>query len=63
MKKHYLVDTNLKCTCCGNVAVIQRGKSLKMEEGHIKHLYCFICKETTAHEESKYGVFGEFKID
>ena len=41
------VRTELVCPQCGNITTIQRkiGKAKKV--GHIKDLYCFVCKEVT----------------
>ena len=46
-----LVEKRLKCTVCGNVDTIQRTNHRNRETGHIKHIYCFKCRDTTAHEE------------
>lgn len=51
-KKNY-VDTYLECCDCGNVVKIWRYISRQKEKGHIKHLYCYKCKNTTPHKELK----------
>lgn len=42
-----LFRTDLICGVCGYVQSIQRMKSRKHKELHIKDLYCPMCKETT----------------
>lgn len=51
------VGTELECTQCGNVAPIQRKKGKQREKGHTKHMYCWKCKDTTAHTEVKEDAF------
>ena len=41
--------TMLECTKCHNLVEIFRKKSKMKEKGHIKHFYCYKCKERTAH--------------
>lgn len=48
------VDTYLECCECGNILKIWRYYSRQKEVGHIKHMYCYKCKETTPHKELKY---------
>lgn len=52
-------ETYLKCTTedCGNVVQIHRKRSKMREKNHVKHMYCFKCKETTAHVEEKEDLF------
>lgn len=45
------VSKKLQCKKCGNEQTIQRLKSRNREAGHVKHLYCFKCKERTPHTE------------
>jgi hypothetical protein len=49
--------THLECDCCKNLVTIQRKKSKQKDKGHIKHMYCYKCKETTAHIEVKEDIF------
>ncbi|MBQ4263130.1 MAG: hypothetical protein IJB83_02660 [Bacilli bacterium] len=43
----------LKCLKCANVQTIRRRKSRLKKDGHIKHLWCWKCKERTKHLEEK----------
>ncbi len=43
--------TQLKCPQCGNIASIMRKESSLRKVGHLKKLYCFICKEEVNHIE------------
>lgn len=50
-------QTFLICSQCNNVFTIFRKVNRQKKDGHIKHLWCFKCKEVTAHIEDKklYG--------
>jgi hypothetical protein len=50
-------QTHLSCSCCSNVVSIHRKRSKMKEKNHVKHMYCWKCKETTAHIEVKEDVF------
>jgi hypothetical protein len=50
-------QTFLKCDCCGNVNPIFRKKSKQRDKGHLKHMYCYKCKEIKAHLEVKEDAF------
>ena len=41
----------LICEECGNIFPIARRKSYNRSEGHLKHLYCLVCKRITGHVE------------
>lgn len=43
----------LYCPKCGNENHIQRRKKLLKSNGHIKDLWCHVCKETTKHVEKR----------
>lgn len=43
--------TDLLCDVCGNKTTIFRKKSKQKKQGHTKHMWCYKCKETTAHTE------------
>lgn len=47
------VETFLICSVCDNVYPMFRHKGKQKKDGHIKHLWCYRCKETTAHIEDK----------
>jgi ssDNA-binding Zn-finger/Zn-ribbon topoisomerase 1 len=49
--------TQLQCENCGNVQTIHRKRSKMKEKNHLKHLYCFRCKETTKHLEVKEDAY------
>lgn len=51
------IPTYLECSCCKNVQQIHRKRSKGREKNHIKHMYCYRCKETTAHIEKKEDLF------
>jgi len=53
------VQTFLQCPCCNTVVPIRRKKhpaKLKAK-GHIKDLWCYVCKAETKHVEVKESVF------
>jgi len=56
--------TNLKCTCCDNIIQIPRGVGEKRNKGHVKHLWCYKCKEETAHRDfiNDYDVTGVYSL-
>ncbi|AMQ66570.1 ribosome associated inhibitor A; zinc finger domain [Bacillus phage Shbh1] len=49
--------THLKCPKCNNTQTIYRKRSKLRGKNHIKHMYCFQCKETTGHIEVKEDIF------
>lgn len=49
--------TYLECEVCQNVVTIRRKRSKMREKNHIKHMYCYKCKEVHAHIETKDDVF------
>ena len=46
-----MTEVALKCQQCGNVTTIWRRKSRLKEPGHVKHLWCVVCQDRTAHVE------------
>lgn len=46
-------QTMLVCQKCGNEAYIWRRACKRRAKGHVKHLYCPVCQETTAHVERR----------
>lgn len=50
-------QTHLECEICENIVPIHRKRGKMKERNHIKHMYCFRCKETTAHIEVKEAAF------
>lgn len=54
---HSITQAWVRCLFCGNVNEIQRSKGKLKKSGHIKHMYCPICREIRPHEEVK--VVGE----
>ena len=48
-----IIETFLECEICGNKTSIQRRMANQKKKGHIKHLYCYKCKERTPHIELK----------
>lgn len=53
MAKTQTVSTSLKCTGCGTTSIIQRKKCRQKKSGHIKHMYCWQCREIQAFTELK----------
>jgi hypothetical protein len=51
MKRQPMVQKELKCEVCGDIFPIFRKAWKNKESGHIKHLYCYKCKNITAHIE------------
>ena len=52
MKRKNFTVSKMVCTNCGRVGIpIPRKASRAREEGHLKELYCFGCKETHNHRE------------
>jgi hypothetical protein len=50
-------DTYLECEVCENLVTIRRKRSKMKEKNHKKHMYCYKCKEVTAHIEVKEDAF------
>lgn len=48
-----VVLSNLQCPSCLNVVQIPRPKGLRREDNHVKHMWCFKCKEETGHIEQR----------
>ena len=40
--------SKLICEQCGTDMLIPRNRGQRREQGHVKHMYCYTCKETTA---------------
>lgn len=51
--------SSLKCPKCGLIMTIPRRESSKRKEGHIKTMYCGICKETRDFIENNYKTLAE----
>lgn len=49
--------THLQCPQCDNPVTIHRKRSKMREKNHVKHMYCFKCKEVTGHVEVKDDIF------
>lgn len=47
------VQKTLECADCGTKQKIWRKKNKNQPSGHIKHLYCCVCKKRTEHLELK----------
>lgn len=45
------VGKRLRCLQCENVQTIYRRKCKNRSAGHIKHLYCVVCKSRVGHIE------------
>ena len=46
-----MAQTELVCEYCGSEFTIFRRKSRLKKAGHVKHMYCHICREDTPHIE------------
>lgn len=59
------VQTILQCPVCQNKVHIWRKVSRQKQPGHIKHMYCFYCKETRGFVELKndYNKEGWISLD
>lgn len=56
-----ILESELTCSICGHMIPIYRLDSRLRSDGHNKHLYCYICKDTTIHIENKHGEFKHAK--
>lgn len=54
--------TYLQCPTCLNVNTIQRKKRSPRDEGHIKDLWCHVCKDVTKHVEHKREWMFESRV-
>ena len=50
-RKSSFVLKELKCEECENIQIIPRKKNRNRSYGHIKHIWCHICKKTIPHKE------------
>ena len=53
----YLAKT--RCTVCGEIFMLWRQQSRRKKAGHIKHVYCWVCRAITAHAELAADVIDE----
>ena len=53
MKKKPMTYSCFICTNCGNTYFLGRDKGKQRKNGHIKDLWCPVCKEVTKHIEEK----------
>lgn len=51
MAKAQTVSASLKCNACDTISIIQRKKCRQKKSGHIKHMYCWQCREVQAFTE------------
>lgn len=42
---------DFRCTECGNIATATKGRGNKTGQGHVKHMYCYVCQRITKHEQ------------
>lgn len=50
--------SSLICTECGLVMTIPRPRSQRRKEGHIKTMYCAVCKDKRDFIENNYKRLG-----
>ena len=46
-------EAQLECPKCGNVAHIWRRAAKLKPKGHVKHMWCPVCREVTGHVERR----------
>jgi Fe2+ or Zn2+ uptake regulation protein len=51
---------HLKCEKCGSVMPIPRKRGEKREKNHLKHLWCYKCKETTEFRENSIDLLERY---
>lgn len=51
MRRQKTFTTEHKCQECNAITTIHRKMAKRKERGHIKHMYCYRCHDTTAHAE------------
>ena len=49
--KYKVMKKRMRCTSCGNEIVIFRKTTSNRKKGHLKFLYCYICKRDVNHRE------------
>lgn len=49
MRKRHVTERVFKCECCGNKQIAYKKTSHGTTTGHVKHMWCFKCKDRTAH--------------
>lgn len=54
--KHKTYVTRLQCTACNSILPIARKTRKRKSEGHIKTIYCPVCRDFTQHQDP-----GSFK--
>lgn len=52
-----LTRTYLVCPECGNTQSIQRRSNRRKRSGHIKTIYCYICRRRTDHVERREATY------
>jgi hypothetical protein len=52
-----VIQTHLQCPECKNIVTIYRRGNRTKEKNHLKHMYCFRCKDITGHIEGKDDLF------
>lgn len=58
MRKHrYMKISQLICTECGAEMRIPRMHCAQREKGHLKDMYCPMCKRDTKFKEIRYNEF------
>jgi hypothetical protein len=55
------ISKNLKCSDCGYIFPIYRKAHKNHKTGHIKHMYCHICKNVTVHIEMSKDEIYKFQ--
>lgn len=50
-RKYNFILKELRCEECGNKQIISRKENKNKSFGHIKHIWCHLCKEITPHKE------------
>jgi hypothetical protein len=51
MKRRSMAISMLVCGVCGSRFFVPRSRAKLREKGHIKDIYCYVCKEVTKFTE------------
>ncbi len=49
-KQPYIMR-QFRCTACGYVMIAAKQRRFATRTGHVKHMYCPVCRETTEHHQ------------
>lgn len=53
-----VTERSFRCPDCGVVVTAYKKSSRRTAQGHIKHMYCYKCKDIKGFTQlSKYGIY------